>query len=152
MRPLRLAVCQKLLEHGKANLTVIQPVAEIAAFVNPSRRNPTQRQTSKLFELIFAATRTRISDKCHVRLRGDPEFVQHRAPVLPIIPDRDEVKLHLWIIIDDFGPPTGFEFGLTVGAPWRPEMNDGGLWRFDCVRELLLRRGLCVQGASDKDV
>ena len=62
---------------------------------------------------------------------GDPEFVQHRAPVLPIVPDRDEIKLHLWIFIDHFGPPAGFEFSLAVGAPRRPEVNDGGLWRFD---------------------
>src|SRR5436190_17249583 len=87
MRQFRLTVCQKLLEHRKANLAVIQCVAEIAAFVNPSRRNPTQRQTGKLLDLVFAATRTWISENCHVRLVGDPEFVQHRVPVLPIIPD-----------------------------------------------------------------
>src|SRR4249919_4379317 len=150
MRPFRLAVCQKLLEHRKANLAVIQCVAEIAAFVNPSRRNPTQRQTSKLFNLVFAATWTGISENCHVRLRGDPEFVQQRAAVLAIIPYRDETKLHLWIFIDHFCPAAGFELGLAVGTPRRPEVNDGGLRRFDCVPELLLGRGLCVHRASEK--
>src|SRR4029450_5488462 len=91
VRPFRLAVCQKLLEHRKTDLAVIQCVTEIAAFVNPSRRNPAHRQTSKLFDLFFAATRTGVTENCHVRLRGDSEFVQDRAPVLPIIPDRDEI-------------------------------------------------------------
>src|SRR4030095_10997474 len=55
VRPFRLAVCQKLLEHGKADLAVIQCVTEIAAFVNPSRRNPAQRQTDKLLDLVLPA-------------------------------------------------------------------------------------------------
>src|SRR5580765_5577388 len=145
VRPFRLAVCQKLLEHRKANLAVIQCVTEIAAFVNPSCRNPIQRQTSKLFDLVFATTRTGISENCHVRLRSDPEFVQHCAAALPIIPDRDEIKFHLWIFIDHFGPPAGFEFGLAVGAPRRPEMNDGALWRFDCGEKSLFSRGFSPQ-------
>src|SRR4029453_5570476 len=108
VRPFRLAVCQKLLEPRKADLPVIQCVTEIAAFVNPSRRNPAERRTGELFDLVFAPTRTGITENCHVRLHGDPEFVQHRAPVLSINPDRDEIKLHLWIFIDHFGPPAGF--------------------------------------------
>src|SRR5689334_21668980 len=131
MRPLRLAVCQKLLEHRKTDLAVVQCVTEIAAFVNPSRRDPAQRQTGKLLDLIVTATRTGVSENCHVRLVGDPELVQHRASVLPIIPNRDETKFHLWIFTDHFGPPAGFELSLAVGAPRRPEMNDSDVWRLN---------------------
>src|SRR5437762_6132234 len=114
MRPLRLAVFEKLLEHRKTDLAVIQRVAKIAAFVNPSRRNPRERQTGKLLDLVFTATRTWISENCHVRLVGNAKFVQHRAPVLPIIPNRDEVKSHPWIVIDRFGPAAAFQFSLTI--------------------------------------
>src|SRR5262245_6467461 len=131
VRPLRLAVCKELLEHRKTDLAIIQCVAEIAPFVNPSRRNPAQRQTGKLLDLVFTATRSRISENCHVGLRGDSEFVQHRASILPVIPNRHEIKLHLWIFVDHFGPAAGLELGLTVGAPRRPEMNHAELWRFD---------------------
>src|SRR5438093_11419505 len=75
MRPLRLAVFEKLLEHRKTDLAVIQRVAKIAAFVNPSRRNPRERQTGKLLDLVFTATRTWISENCHVRLVGNAKFV-----------------------------------------------------------------------------
>src|SRR4029453_11511916 len=145
VRPFRLAVCQKLLEHRKANLAVIQCVAEIAAFVNPSRRNPAERQPGKLLELVFTAARTGISKNCHVRLVGDPEFVQHRATVLPIIPNRNEIKFHLWIFTDDFGPPAGFELGLAVRAPRRPEVNDRGLWGFDGGQNSLFCGGFSTQ-------
>src|SRR5512132_849349 len=151
MRPFRLAVCQKLLEHRKANLAVVQCVAEIAAFVNPSRRNPTQRQTTKLLDLVFTATRTGITENCHVRLGGDSEFVQEPAPVLPIIPHRDEIKLHLWIFTDHFGPPGGFELGLAVGAPRRPEVNYGGLWRFNRGENSLLCRGFSTQCSNREE-
>src|SRR5262245_5875453 len=142
VRPFRLAVCQKLLEHRKTDLAVIQCVAEIAAFVNASRRNPAQRQTAKLLDLIFTTTRTGISKNCHVRLSGDTELVQHRAPLLAIIPNRDEIKLHLWIFIDHFGPAAGLELGLAVRAPWRPQVNDTGLWRSDGGENSLFCRGL----------
>src|SRR3954452_14778793 len=128
MRPFRLAICQKLLEHRKANLAVIKCVAEIAAFVDQRGGNPTQRQTSKLFDLVFAATRTGISNNCHVWLGGDSELVQHRAAVLPIVPNRDEIKLHLWIFIDYFGPSAGLQLGMAgVIMPW-PEGRGRGLW------------------------
>src|ERR1043166_4253134 len=128
VRPFRLAVCQKLLEHRKANLAVVQCVAEIAPFVNPSRRNPAQRQTAKLLDLVFTATRTGISENCHVRLSGDSEFVQHRVPILAIIPNGDEIEFHLGIIGDYFRPAARFELGLAIGTPRRPEVNDAEIW------------------------
>src|SRR5439155_16064479 len=111
-----------LLKHRKTDLAVIQCVAEIAAFVNPGRRNPRERQTRKLPDLVFTATWTRISKNRHVRLISNAELVQHRAPILPIIPDRDEVKSHPWIVIDCFGPAAAFQFSLTIRAPRRPQM------------------------------
>src|SRR5438067_6936594 len=50
VRPFRLAVFEKLLEHRETDFAVIQCVTEIAAFVNPSRRDPRQRQTCELFD------------------------------------------------------------------------------------------------------
>src|SRR6516165_7383971 len=114
------------------------------------RRNPAQRPPGKLFDLIFTATRTRIRENCDVRLSGDSEFAQHRASVLAIIPNRHEIKFHLWIFIDRFGPAAGLELGLTVGAPRGPEMNDSGLWRFDRGENFILRRRLRVQGTSQR--
>jgi hypothetical protein len=83
-------------------------------------------------------------------LVGNSKFVQERASILPIIPDRNEIKLHLWIVINGFGPPTALELGLTVGAPRRPEVNDSGLWRFDRSENGLVRRGFSTQGCDRK--
>src|SRR5262249_54984609 len=128
VRPLRLAVCQKLLEHRETDLTVIQCVAEVTAFVNPGCRNPRQRQTGKLLDLVLTVARTGISEDRHVRLIDNAELVQHRAPVLPIIPNRDEIKFHLWIFGDDFAPAAGFKLRLAIRAPRRPKMNNSKLW------------------------
>src|SRR5438093_9223324 len=81
VRPFRLAVREKLLEHREADFAVVQCVAELAAFVNPSRRDPRKRQASELFDLVFATTWAGICKDCHVWLIGDAEFFQHRAPV-----------------------------------------------------------------------
>src|SRR5436309_14478413 len=80
VRPFRLAVREKLLEHREADFAVVQCVAELAAFVNPSRRDPRKRQASELFDLVFATTWAGICKDCHVWLIGDAEFFQHRAP------------------------------------------------------------------------
>src|SRR5262245_30849082 len=145
MRPLRLAVCQKLLEHRKTDFAVIQCVAEIAAFVNPSRRNPAERQTGKLLDLVVTAARTRISENCHVWLVADCEFVQHRAPVLPIVPNRDEIKFHLRIVGDHFRPAAAFEFSLAIRAPRRPKVNDSEFWRLDRSENTLFCRGFSME-------
>src|SRR4029078_8808532 len=117
-------------------------------FVNPSRWNPTQRETGKLLDLIFTATWTGVSENCDVWLVGNSEFMQERASILSAIPDRNEIKLHLWIVLDGFGPPTALELGLTVGAPRRPEVNNSGLWRFDGGENGLVRRGFSTQRCS----
>src|SRR5439155_11848769 len=148
--PLRLAVCQKLLEHRETNLTVIQCVAEVTAFVNPSCRNPRQRQTDKLLDLVLPSARTGISEDYHVGLIDNAELVQHRAPVLSIIPNRDETKFHLRIFGDDFVPAASFELRLAIRAPRRPQMNNSEFWCFDRVLNFLLYRRLRLHRASDK--
>src|SRR6266516_2348549 len=65
-RPFRRAVFEKLLEHRKTDFAVIQCVTEIAAFVNPSRRDPRERQAGKLFDLAFATTGAGICQNCDV--------------------------------------------------------------------------------------
>src|SRR5262249_46458458 len=148
MRPFGLAVCQKLLEHMKTALAVVQCVAEIATFVNPSRWNPAQRQTGKLPDLVFATTRTRVNKDCYVPLIGDPDFLEHRTTRLAIIPDGYETNLHLRIGVDYFGPAAAFELGLAIRAPRRPQVSHREFWRFDGIVDFLLGRRLCVQRTS----
>src|SRR5438128_9518702 len=76
VRPFRLAVFEKLLEHRKTDFAVIQCVTEIAAFVNPSRRNPRHRQTCELFDFALATARAGIRKDCTVWLTGNAEFFQ----------------------------------------------------------------------------
>src|SRR6266403_5683012 len=71
VRPFRLAVCEKLLEHRETDFAVIQCVTEIATFVNPSRRDPRERQPGKVFDFAFAATLAGIRKDCDVWLIGN---------------------------------------------------------------------------------
>src|SRR5207249_10353885 len=45
VRPFGLAVLEKLLQDCKTDLAVVQSVTKIAAFVDPSRWKPRERQT-----------------------------------------------------------------------------------------------------------
>src|SRR5215216_6344603 len=66
VRPFRLTICKKLLEHGKTHFAVIQCVTELPAFVNPRRWYPRERQAGKLFDLVFAAARSCIREDCYI--------------------------------------------------------------------------------------
>src|SRR6202049_4767089 len=52
MRPLGVAVRKKLLEHIETDFTVIQGVAQIAAFENPCGRNLSERQMEDEMDLV----------------------------------------------------------------------------------------------------
>ena len=145
MRPFRFAVFEKLLEHRETDFAVIQCVAKIAVFVNPSRRDPRKRQAGELFDLVFATTRAGIGQNCHVRLIGDVEFFQHRAAVVAVVPNRDEIKFHLRIVLNDFEPAAALEFSLTIRTPRRPKMDDGELGRFDRFEDFLFSRRFGAQ-------
>src|SRR5450432_78880 len=55
MRPLRIAVREKLLQHVEAHFPVVQRVSQVAAFENPRRGNPTERQVEEALDLARAA-------------------------------------------------------------------------------------------------
>jgi len=73
MLPTRGAVGDQLLKHREADFSIIQGVAKVAGFEDPGGGNPTQRQTSELFDVI-SATRTRIREDRHIRLLSDLVF------------------------------------------------------------------------------
>src|SRR6266404_5978772 len=75
VRPFRLAVFEKLLEHRETDFAVIQCVTEIAAFVNPSRWDPRERQPGKLFDFAFATTGAGICKNCYIWLIDNVEFL-----------------------------------------------------------------------------
>src|SRR5215831_18054889 len=104
MRPFRFTVFEKLLEHWKTDFAVVQCVAEIAAFVNPSCGNPRERHFGKLLDLVIPLARSWIRQNSNVWLVCDLEFLQHCAAVLAIIPDRNEIKFHLWIFFNGLEP------------------------------------------------
>src|SRR5437773_11007387 len=67
VRPLGLAVLEKLLQDRKTDFAVVHCVTEIAGFINPRRRNPRQRQTGKFFDVILSA-RSGIGQNSDIRL------------------------------------------------------------------------------------
>src|SRR5262249_53554310 len=104
MRPFRFTVFEKLLEHWKTDFAVVQCVAEITAFVNPSRGNPRERHSGKLLDLAVPLARSSVRQNRDVWLVGDLEFSQHCTAVLAIIPDRNKIKFHLWIFFNGLEP------------------------------------------------
>ena len=62
MRPLRVAVGEKLLENIEPDLAVVQGVAKVAAFVDPCGGDPAQRQVEEPLDLGVAAPRTGIGE------------------------------------------------------------------------------------------
>ncbi len=91
-----------------------------------------------MFDAIRAAW-TRIGQDGDVWLIGDLEFLQHRASIVTTVPNGYEKEANLRIFLDRCQPAAAFEFGLTIGTPRRPEVNDAQVRRLDCFRHLLLR-------------
>jgi hypothetical protein len=96
---------------------------EIAAFVNPSGRDPGDRQAGELLGFIFPAARAGIGHNRHVRLIRDLKFLEHGAAIAAVIPDGNEIESYLRIVLYRLEPAAGFEFGLAVRAPRSPEMD-----------------------------
>src|SRR4029453_6108903 len=104
MRPFRFTVFKELLEHIKTDFAVVQCVAEIAAFVNPSRGNPRYGHPGELLDLVVTLARSRVRQNRDVGLVRDLEFLQHRTAVLAIVPNRDEIKFPPWIVFNGLEP------------------------------------------------
>ena len=112
VRPLRLAVLKKLLQHWKADFAVVQGVTQIAAFIHPGCRNPRKRQTGKLLDVIFAA-RAGIGQDGQVRLVAEVEFPDETAA--------DVFEPPAWFSEEVTGNKTYLNQTLaTEGRPRRP--------------------------------
>src|SRR5213079_3516790 len=122
VRPLGLAVFKKLLERWKADFAVVQRITEISTFVDPGCWNPRNRHTGELFDVIFA-TWTGIGQNREVRLIGELKLREHGTAILASVPDRNEIKMHLWIFFHYFEPTAAFQFSLAIRAPGCPEMH-----------------------------
>src|SRR5262249_21689197 len=97
VRPLRLAVNEKLLQDWKSDFAVIQGIPEVADLVDPRRWDPRNRQTGEPLDMTFAAW-TGIGQNGHVRLVCYVELFQHRASILATVPNGNEIKMHLGIV------------------------------------------------------
>src|SRR5436190_22506982 len=95
---------------------------EISTFVDPGCWNPRNRHTGELFDVIFA-TRARIGQNRQVRLIGELNPRKHGTAILAIVPDRNEIKMHLWIFFHYFEPAAAFQFSLAIQVPGCPEMH-----------------------------
>src|SRR5438477_61327 len=108
----------------ESTFAVVQRVAKIASFIDPRCRNPRERHPGKLFDFAVAAARARISQNSDVWLIGNLEFGKHRFAIAAVVPNGNKIKFHLRIVFDHFQPAAVFEFGLTIGAPRRPKVNN----------------------------
>src|SRR5436190_10321509 len=106
VRPLRLAVCQKLLKHRKSYFAVIQGVPEIATFVNPCGWDPRQRQAEELFDFGVTSSRAGIGRDGDIRLIRHSKFLQHGVTVVAIVPNRNKNEFRISICLDHFCPAT----------------------------------------------
>src|SRR5438552_12090919 len=103
MRPLGLTVLEKLLEHGKPNLAVIERIAQVSAFVDPSGWDPRKRESDKLFDLV-ASARPRICRHSEIWLLGQLVLLEHGAPVRAVVPDGNKNELRRRILFYSFQP------------------------------------------------
>src|SRR4029453_7936684 len=124
MRPFRFAVFEKLLEHIETDFTVVQCVAKIAAFVNPSRGNPREWYSGELLDLVVPFARSRVRQDGHVPLSCNLEFLQHRTAVFAIIPNGNEIEFHLWIFFNGLEPAAALQFCLAIETQGRPKMHN----------------------------
>ena len=57
---------------------------------------------------VFADARAGVSQNGHIRLIADLEFFQHGAPVFTAVPNGDEIKFYLRIVLHGFEPAAAF--------------------------------------------
>src|SRR5439155_13142396 len=103
MRPLGLTVLEKLLEHGKPNLAVIERIAQVSAFVNPRGWDPRKRESHKLLDLV-ASTRPRIRRHSEIWLLGELVLLKHCSNIFSIVPDGNKNELRRRILFYSFQP------------------------------------------------
>src|SRR2546423_9058770 len=102
--PLRFAVGEELLENVEAHFAVIHRVTKVAAFVNPCRGNPADRQIEEALDLRVAFPRARVGKNRDVRLVRQLVFREQGLAVFAAVPDRYEVETHIWVGFYRFEP------------------------------------------------